>query len=36
MKLGLVIGLIVMLLVYAPWVFFPIAIFALYRYAKER
>ena len=35
MKIVLLIALVVMLLAYAPWVFFPIAIYALYRYAKE-
>ena len=36
MKNVLLVALVVMLLAFAPWVFFPIAIYALYRYAKDR
>jgi hypothetical protein len=35
MKIVLYVALIVMLLAYAPWIFFPIAIYALWRYAKN-
>ena len=36
MRIVLFVALIVMLLAFAPWMFFPIGIYALYRYSKDR